>query len=239
MNKQTRTTRRASRKAFTLLEVLLAAAMAAVLAGALYATLQIAFRARATAESRVADFRRAELVAELICSELRQAVVPNGILAGTFYAEDAAGPAGPDSDSVEFYRAAEATDQQPGQGDIMMVQLLCQPSATGAGMDLIRRERRNLLAPTFYDLPDQVLARGVLGFNLRYFDGTVWAEGWDSSVMENSLPLAIEVDVRVAAEEDAPFDPAGADGAATHRATHVIWLPASTLDVGLEIEVAP
>jgi len=237
MNRRTTTTRAGGRrKAFTLLEVLLAAAMSAVLAGVLYATLHTAFRARSQAEDQVADFRRAELVAEFICSELRSAVVPNGILAGTFYGEDATGPAGPDSDSVEFYRAAGATDQEVGQGDIMMVELLCEPSSGGSGMDLVRRVRRNLLAPTFYDLPNQVLARGVMGFNLRYFDGLVWTDSWDSSTMDNSLPLAIEVDVLVASDEDAASDPTR--GAADeYRATHVLWLPASTLDVGLEIEV--
>ena len=76
-----------NRKAFTLLEVLVATTMTALLAGSLYATLYTAFRARRSAAEAVGDSRRAELAADFICAELRSAVVPNGILAGTFFGE--------------------------------------------------------------------------------------------------------------------------------------------------------
>ena len=222
--------RATSRKAFTLLEVLVAMTMAAVLAGSLYATLSAAFRARKAAQAEVADFRRAEFAAEFVCAELREAVVPNGILAGTFYGED-----NDNSDTVEFYRVASVNDQDIGQGDIMMVNLECEPSPTGAGMDLVRRVRRNLLAPTFYDMPGQVLCRGVTSFNLQYYDGTELLNSWDSSTMDNSLPIAITVDISVTADEDVPGNLL--QDAAVLHASHTLWLPASTLEVGTQMEV--
>lgn len=225
-----------NRKAFTLLEVLVATTMTALLAGSLYATLYTAFRARRSAAEAVGSSRRAELAADFICAELRSAVVPNGILAGTFFGEDATGTLGRESDTVSFYRTADATDQEASQGEIMMVELSCEPSLDGVGMDLVRGVRRNLLAPTFYDLPGEVLCRGVLALNLRYFDGVDWLDSWDSSVEDNSLPLAVEVDLVLADDEKAAPDGIRAGEIGEYRTIHILWMPASSLEVGLQIE---
>ena len=229
-----------TRKGFTLLEVLVAATMTALLAGTLYATLSIAFKARRAATEEVANFRGAELAADFICAELRSAVVPNGILAGTFTGTDGTGMAGRESDTVSFYRTADATDQDVGQGDIMKVELACEDSSQVVGMDMVRHVRRNLLAPVVYDMPGEVLCRNVLALNFRYFDGMSWLDSWDSTTVDNSLPLAVEVDLTQAG--DAP-QAAGARGApaeapAEYRTIHVLWMPASSLTVGMQIEVA-
>lgn len=231
--------RATNRKGFTLLEVLVASTMTAVLAGSLYAMLHTAFRARRSAAEAVGGSRRAELAAHFICAELRSAVVPNGILAGTFFGEDATGGLGRESDTVSFYRTADASDQEAGQGEIMMVELACEPSSRSAGMDMVRRVRRNLLASTFYDLPGEVLCRDVLAFNLRYFDGVEWMDSWDSSVEENTLPLAVEVDLVLAVEkktgpESIRSIQGGAGG--EYRTIHVLWMPSSSLQPGLQIE---
>ncbi len=228
-----------NRKAFTLLEVLLAATMTALLAGSLYATLYTAFRARRSAIEAVGSSQRAELAADFVCTELRSAVVPNGILAGTFYGEDATGSLGRESDTVSFYRTADAIDQQAGQGEIMMIELGCEPSLEGAGMNLVRGVRRNLLATTFYDLPGEVLCRGVLAFNLRYFDGVEWLDSWDSSVEDNTLPLAVEVDLVLAADDKAGPESIRAGETGEYRTIHVLWMPASTLQAGVQIESTP
>ena len=38
-----------------------------------------------------------------------------------------------------------------------------------------------------------MLCRGVTAFNLRYFDGSQWQQGWDSTAQNNELPAAVEV----------------------------------------------
>jgi prepilin-type N-terminal cleavage/methylation domain-containing protein len=229
-----------TQKGFTLLEVLVATTMTALLAGSLYATLSIAFKARRNATEEVAGFRGPELAADLICAELRSAAVPNGILAGTFKGTDGTGVAGRESDTVSFYRIADATDQDVGKSDIMKVELACEPSSQGAGMDLGRRVRRNLLAPVVYDMPGELLCRNVLAFNLRYFDGMSWLESWDSTLVENSLPLAVEVDLTLACDEQAAAAARRmpADARAEYRTIHVLWMPSSSLTVGTQIETA-
>ena len=226
-----------ARKGFTLLEVLVAATMTALLAGSLYATLSAAFKARRGSNEEVANFRRAELAADFICTELRSAAVPNGILAGTFTGTDGTGANGRESDTVSFYRIADATDQDVCQGDMMSVELVCEPSSQSTGMELIRRVRRNLLAQVQYDMPGEVLCRGVLAMNFRYFDGVSWLDSWDSTTVENSLPLAIEVSLTVANDEQ-PSANSPTASPAEYNTIHVIWLPASTLTVGIQIEVA-
>jgi prepilin-type N-terminal cleavage/methylation domain-containing protein len=226
-----------TRKGFTLLEVLVAATMTALLTGGLYAALAAAFKAYRNSNEEVGNFRRAELAADFICAELRSAAVPNGILAGTFKGADGAGADARDSDSVSFYRIADATDQDVCQGDIMQVGLACEPSSQGAGMDLFRTVKRNLLAQVQYDMPGEVLCRNVAALNFRYFDGVSWLDSWDSTTVENSLPLAIEVSLTVANDEQ-PSANSPTASPAEYNTIHVIWLPASTLTVGIQIEVA-
>ena len=222
-----------TRKGFTLLEVLVAATMTALLTGGLYAALAATFKAYRNSNEEVGNFRRAELAADFICAELRSAAVPNGILAGTFMGADGAGADARDSDTVSFYRIADATDQDVCQGDIMQVELAREPSSQGAGMDLVRTVRRNLLAQVQYDMPGEVLCRNVAALNFRYFDGVSWLDSWDSTTVENSLPLAVEVDLTLADDEQT-----SAGAPAEYRTIHVLWLPASTLTVGIQIEVA-
>lgn len=211
----------------------MAATMMALLTGGLYTALSVASKARRNSNEEVGNFRRVELAADFVCAELRSAVVPNGILAGTFMGTDGTGVGNLESDTVMFYRTADATDQDVCQGDIMKVELACETSSQGAGMDLIRTVRRNLLAQVVYDVPGEVLCRNVLALNLRYFDGVSWLDSWDSTVVENSLPLAVEVDLTLADNEQT-----SAGAPAQYRTTHVLWLPASSLTVGMQVEVS-
>jgi hypothetical protein len=41
------------------------------------------------------------------------------------------------------------------------------------------------------------LCRGVFGFNLRYYDGSVWQDTWDSTTQGDVLPLAVEVTLQL------------------------------------------
>jgi hypothetical protein len=47
------------------------------------------------------------------------------------------------------------------------------------------------------DPDEEVLLRGIAGFNARYYDGTQWQDNWDSTQYNNVLPSAVEVTIRV------------------------------------------
>ena len=79
----------------------------------------------------------------------------------------------------------------PGAGEVRMVELLLVPSPSGSV--LVRRVTTHLLSPTSAAPYDEVVCRGVRSFNLRYCDGSAWQDSWDSTLMENHCPTAVEV----------------------------------------------
>ena len=220
-------------EAFTLLEMLVATAMTAVLAGSLYATLYVCFKARRTALSAVENVRKASLAVEFLGTDLRSAVVPNGILAGLFLGASAVNSFGRDSDALSFYCTAAGSDDEEGRCDLRKVEFACQEVDGGEGMVLLRRVTANLLTTTVQDPLEEVLCRDVRSFGLRYFDGMEWLDDWDSSTQDNALPLAVEVALEL--EVAGRPDPA----AVGYVTSCVFLIPCSSLTAGQQIQVAP
>lgn len=191
------TDRRRTTRAFTLLEMLVATALIAIIACSLYASLGIAFRARRSALGAVAPVRKADLAVDMLGEDLRCAVVPKGVLAGPFVGEDGQDVAGSDSDSLVFYSTTSSPEPAVGVGDIKKVELGCEAAADGKTQVLVRLVTTNLLAPKTPEPVREVLCRGVLAFNLRYFNGSEWLDNWDSTTEDNTLPCAIEVTLQL------------------------------------------
>jgi len=193
--------RLAASRAFTLLEMLVATAMVAILAGSLYSSLSVAFRARRSALAAIEPVRKAELAVGFLGEDIRCAVVPKGLLAGPFVGQDATDARGHDSDSLVFCCTTGTPEPAEGIGDVKKVELGCEPSEDGKTQVLVRLVTTNLLAPRTVEPRREVLCRAVYSFNLRYFDGSDWRDNWDSTVENNTLPLAIEVTLQL---QDAP-----------------------------------
>ena len=199
-----------TRRGFTLLELLVAITIAAVVAGSLYSGLRIGLRAQANAESSVEPIRTAELAMGLLRPDFESAVPATGTLQGAFIGTDGTGEGGLPADSVEFHTtgdplesvAAEAGNTspilggaaaaaQPG-GEVRKIQLGLLPSSSGQ-LVLVRRVYTNLLAQVEEEPHDEVVCRGVMSLNLRYWDGLTWQDNWDSTQIENNIPSAVEV----------------------------------------------
>jgi len=220
------------RGAFTLLELLVATAMTAVLAGSLYATLHIALAAQGKATESLEHVRMAELAVELIRADIESAVVPKGILAGTFLGEDSANALGRASDVLMLHCAANGAQASEGTGDIRMVELACEPAEDGREMILVRRLTLNLLATRVEDPVEEVLCRSVRSFDLRYFDGLDWQDAWNSSSRDNALPLAVEVTLELVGGPNTGME----EG--EHSFSRVLQVPCSSLSPGLQVETA-
>ena len=110
--------RRREKHAFTLLEMLVATAMTAVLAGSLYATLHVAFRARRSASEAIEPVRKVELALELARADIQSAVVPRGVLAGSFLGENGTDASGRDCDSLLLHCTSAGPAQAQQAGDI-------------------------------------------------------------------------------------------------------------------------
>jgi prepilin-type N-terminal cleavage/methylation domain-containing protein len=185
---------RRRKKAFTLLEVMAATVMIAVLAGSLYSTLHTGFQARRSATESLAPVRSANMAMEFLRQDFDGAVPPNGILKGAFTGQSLVDGAGRPSDAVTFYNAAPAVMEVNFlAGDIQKIELFCQPDPGGTGQLLLRRVTRNLLSPVLLQIEPEVIARNVNAFRLRYYNGVDWEDMWDSTVMDSTLPTAVEI----------------------------------------------
>ncbi|HZN66936.1 MAG TPA: type II secretion system protein GspJ [Tepidisphaeraceae bacterium] len=197
------------RRAFTLLELLVALAITAIIMGSLYASLRIAFRARAAAEAAAEPLRTAELALGLLRSDVESAMLPRGILTAPFTGEDGMGSAGQPADKLsfcslgdpgEFMAAVEGGASSAVPSEVRKVGIALEPYAGPDGAEqyaLVRYVTTNLLSPVEQQPDKEVLCRGVTALNIRYFDGLAWQDSWDSTTVENNIPSAVEVTIEI------------------------------------------
>ena len=200
-HRQTHPRRRA---AFTLLELLVAMFIVAILSLSLYASLQIAFRSKASAEAAVEPPRTAATALDLIGQDLQAAAPLTAFPAQSleFEGVDQTDSRGHPGDDLQFYTVADSPLHANANGDVKGVELTTVPSPDGRDHLLVRKVIRNLLSENFNAAtpftpgvnPDvEVICRGVGGFNLRYYNGDTWADSWDSTQEDNTIPAAVEV----------------------------------------------
>ena len=202
---------------FTLLEMLAATAMVAMLAGSLYASLHIAFKARNTATAAMEAVRKSSLSMEIIRADLQSAMVPHGTLASEFTGSPSATVPGAQGDSLVFCSSASDIQSGPGVGDVKKIEYFCELSPGTGRLELIRRVTTNLLAPETAAPRQEILARDVRAFTLRYFDGQTWEDAWDSVAKDNVLPKAVEVTIELSGN--------GGPGSAGPSVSRVVLIP--------------
>jgi prepilin-type N-terminal cleavage/methylation domain-containing protein len=216
----------APRPAFTLLELLAAIALIALVGLSMFTTLRIAIRARDSAEALVEPVRTADIVFETIRQDLENAQPPRGTLASTTIGNDRTDDRNRESDDIFFYTTASGAQHVSGDGELRQVEyLVLPPDGSNADYRLVRRVTHNLLSQFKPPPDDEVLLRGIGGFNLRYYDPTTatWVDQWDSTQYDNNLPSVVEVSIDL----DRPDRSVGADPATprTHRFVRHVQLP--------------
>jgi hypothetical protein len=177
-------------------------AMAAMLALSLYAAMNVALRARTSAENAIAPTRAGMIAIDLVQRDFESVPPPADStsdtlsLGGSFYATHQ--PAGTgDNDQVEFFSIGadpiegDPADASPLSEGVRRIELYVQ--SDGPSPVLIRRVTRNLLPAAEAPAEEEVLCRNVRSFSLRYYDGIAWQEDWDSTTLEDALPLAVAI----------------------------------------------
>ncbi|MEM9020150.1 MAG: type II secretion system protein GspJ [Planctomycetota bacterium] len=183
---------------FTLLEVILATVVTAVISAALFASLSVAFGTKRTAEDQVAGRAQLRSAIETIRQDLISVPRPTGLLAGPMIGVDSLIGAGADGDYLAYSTPAVVAVAEPEADSIdsdyeqVVLFLAEDPDDPGYHL-LVRSATRNPL--TTFEQPGEqrILARRVVSMSLRYYDGTGWTDQWDSTQLEDDLPLAVEV----------------------------------------------
>ena len=192
--------RAAKQEAFTLLELLVAMSLMVVAASCLYSALYTGFKARRSALSAVEPTALAINAIELLKQDINGVLSPTGVLAGAFVGIDSYGANGVDSDSLEFFTTHIYADDDYPAGGLGKIELALEADTDEdrENYRLVRRVTSNLLPPRTIEPDDQVLCRNVTSLNLLYFDGESWVDEWDSTADANSLPLAVQIDIKIA-----------------------------------------
>ena len=201
-------------------------ALVAIVSVSLYASLRIAFRARSMSEAAVEPPRTGALVLDLIQQDLSASVAPSGLLwAQQFEGVDGSMSNGQPGDDVQFFSVADSPLHEHANGDIKSVELNVVDSPDGKDHLLVRKVIRNLLAQQTVPPDAEVLCRGVAGFNLRYWNGATWADTWDSTQENNTLPAAVEVTLSLRRDNGPVAMP---DGTRAYRFVRIVPMPCST-----------
>lgn len=214
---------------FTLLEILWALLVASIVAGSLAGSLNLAYKAKKKAEARALDARTAHAALDMLARDLEGALPPNGVLVGPFLGQDPAAPS-TTGELVELYACRSGTAQWgPNADGIQRITYgigSVRDEVTGVTEQaLLRSVTRNLLAPAVEVRPPEVVCRGLRELTIQYFDGLLWQAMWDSTTLENRLPMAVQITLRVSTRTPAgELDPLAVT-AEPYRATRVVSLP--------------
>lgn len=180
-----------SRAAFTLMEVLIAIAVFAIVLAAINTVFYSALRLRNHTLAALDEAAPVDQAFARIRRDLANIVPPsktNYSFQTTVMTQSQFGQVTP-----EFYTATGQVDGMLPFGD---VQKICYGLVQGANgsRDLVRLVSRNFYATTTETPEQQWLLGGVQNLAFHYFDGTQWAETWDTTTQSN-LPTAIKVDL--------------------------------------------
>jgi type II secretion system protein J len=209
-----------SASGFTLLEVILATAMIAALSLTLYMCLSIGFRSRGAVQRQSEAAQQAAIVIDMIDRDLQSLHRLGGVLGDAFTGFSLSASTG-EAHQMRYVALGSDRDRTTsplGDGP-RMIELRLTTDTTPPL--LVRRVRRDLLSQNPREPEDEVLARNVTAFIVRYYDGESWYQDWDSTFLENALPLAIEVTLE--------FDlPTRQDPTKRYRIARLIPVPQGT-----------
>jgi type II secretion system protein J len=188
-------------RAFTLLELTLALAIAATIGLTVYAALASGFRARDVVNDQIELARESAVLLDVVERDFASVVTPASsttsvgtMLNGPFvgYALSAGSTA--EAHSVSF--CVLEHDAKTDRDDVHRVELIL--TNTNGQVAFVRKVQRNLLATALPEPEAETLSRRVRAFNVRYYDGNGWVETWDSTQLEDRLPVAVSVTLELA-----------------------------------------
>lgn len=186
---------------FTLLEVILAVVVTAIVTAGLFTSMSGVFKTRRQVEDHLAGRDALRMAVALLRQDLQCVPPAGGRISGVFIGENETGMGSADADALTYVTANPALKSDQDFADLRQVELrLLESDSDPDHYVLGRLVTGNLLATTTPEPTLQVLARRVVAMDLTYFDGGEWLDEWDSTELENAIPLAVRIELTLAPE---------------------------------------
>lgn len=192
-------------RGFTLIEMMLAVAILGLVMVMLAGSFRAVAAGKTQAESRMDANHRARAILWEISDEIRGAVQTPLIPSRVLFIGKAGIMNSTPLDSVSFSTLDPGHMRTVGGfGAEQILTYSSAPNPNHPGWYLLLRTQSSALISNTAGLAmpqPTVLARNLLSLHIRYFDGSVWKESWDSTsqLPGRALPMAVSIELRMAA----------------------------------------
>ncbi len=207
-------------RGFTLLELLVAITLMNLIALTLYSSMYIGMKAKKSSIGALQPYRAVIPIFTQFQEDLESAMEPSGLLAGSFVGNNSSGEK--ETDSIQFYCCNYLPDEEEKASNIIKVEYAVEKDdLQNDRFNLVRKKTTNLLSSKSSSSDDEILCRGVSSFEVRYYNGSGWADAWDSTTQDNQKPNAVQVSVTL--EDTQPSQSHATDGH-TNTFTRTVFL---------------
>jgi type II secretory pathway component PulJ len=201
-----------SRDGFTLMELVLAMGVCVIVLTAINAVFFTALHLRESTVRAVDESLPVQQMLATLRRDLQNAVPPstNGVLSGDFKVGDVSSLGMNQNVAIEMNATTGALHEYEPWADIQRVTYqLRNPAvrATDAGKDLIRSVTRDLLATITPTPNDQWMMGNVESMTFECYDGSQWRTTWDTTLGDDSLPVAVRVRIQLAGNNSGSRQP--------------------------------
>jgi prepilin-type N-terminal cleavage/methylation domain-containing protein len=210
MDRRDAPTRRAFNHGFTLIEMMVAVAILGIIMVMLASSFHAVAAGKTLAEGRLLSNRQARAVLAQLTGELHGAVQTPLIASPVLLIVQGRMQNGAPLDSLTVSTLDSGHRRSISNfGAEELIAYSGQPNPQHPGWYMLMRQQRSALLSATAGLkisPPVVLAGNVLAFHVRYFNGNIWLESWNSTGLPpgTQLPQAISIDLVMAGPGGAP-----------------------------------
>ena len=195
---------------FTLLEMMVAVAILGIIMVMLASSFHAVAAGKTQAEARLLSNRQARAILKQVTTELRGAVQTPLIASDVTLIGQGHMQNGAALDTLVI------STLNPGHrpsitsfGAEELVSYSGRPNPNHPGWFMLMRQQQSALLGATAGVnvaPPVVLAANLLAFHVRYFNGNIWVESWNSASLPPGLPLpqAVAIEIQMAASHGAP-----------------------------------
>jgi prepilin-type N-terminal cleavage/methylation domain-containing protein len=197
-------------RGFTLIEMMLAVAILGIIMVMLAGSFHAVVAGKTHAENRLLGNREARAVLAQMADELHGAIQTPLVASRVLLVGQASMQNGVPLDSLSISTIDTGHRRSvAGFGAEEVVTYSGAPNPQHPGWFMLMRQEQSALLGATAGIklpPPVVLAANVLGLHLRYFNGNIWLESWDSHSMPpgQQLPQAVSIDAVLAGPGGTP-----------------------------------